>query len=176
MAQLQGKVTGIEAKTSPKGNDYYRVQVGGIWLTTWDPPEFANGDTISYQIVQSGNFKNLADAKKVAGAVQSTVGGSVPTPSTNGPRDTTNYQRPKSPEEEARITRQNAFTSASSLVGALIQAQGPKGNWDLRKAFESSLSLAKEIFQVNMYGYPAPIAGIGPQAPKEAGADDLFSA
>ena len=170
MAQLQGKVTGIEPKTTPKGKDYYRVQVGGIWLSTWDPPEFADGDTISYQIVQNGNFKNLANVKKVAGASQpASTGGSVPTPRPNGGFDS---------DRESRILRQNAFTSASSLVGAIIQAQGPKGNWDIRKAFDTSLMLAREIFDVNMNGYPLlnDPRGTVPSATKEAGADDLFSA
>lgn len=166
MPKMQGQVTGLESKTSPKGKTYYRVQVGGQWLSTWDPPEFANGDEISYNIVQSGNFKNLADARKVEGASKPPTPGTPPTSRPTGFFD---------PDREARILRQNAFTSASSLVGSLIEAQGPKGNWDLRKAFDASLKLAQEIFKVNMNGYPnTPATADEIPASKEAGADDLF--
>jgi len=167
MPSLHGRVTAIESKTSPKGKTYYRVQVGGQWLSTWDEPECSNGDEITYNIVQNGNFKNISDIRKVEGAVGTVLGTAVPLASPTRNFDT---------DREARILRQNAFTSASSLVGALVQAQGPKGNWDLRKMFEGSVKLAQEIFQINMYGYPdpkdkAPSEG----APtKEAGADDLF--
>jgi len=168
MPNQQGRVTGIEPKQTAKGKTYYRVQVNGMWLSTWEKPEFNDGDEITFDIVQKGDFKNLANAAVVEGTSRPVAGTTVRSTRPNGSFDS---------DREARILRQNAFTSASSLVGSLIEAQGPKGNWDLRKAFDASVRLAQDIFQVNMYGYeglPQAKAKETASAAPAGGADELF--
>ena len=177
MGKVQGQVQQVERKTSPKsGKAYYRVQVNGEWLSTWEQPEYKAGDHIEYNIVQKGDFKNLADVEVVENAGPTSPAGvqsaGRPTVSTSRPNGSFDSDR------ESRIVRQNAFSSAAVLVAALVGVQAKK-LWDPISILELTTQMAKQIFAVNMYGYPPSISetasqGGGPPASKEAGADELF--
>ena len=154
----QGTVEAVEQKTTKTGKTYHRVQVNGVWYGLWEHPGFKQGETIEFDELIKGDFKNMANVEVSTGASQST---SSATPTVGG-----NLR--SEPERQTLIMRQNATTSAIALIATSKVA----GKQDIASLLELVRETAQRIFDMNVNGYsPASSTTAGE---KEVGADVLF--
>jgi hypothetical protein len=153
MPRTQGTVGAVEAKTTQAGKTYYKVNVNGTWYSIWENPNVSPGDEIEFDVIQKGEYKNMAKPSKLAsGAVVGSPGRStVQTSRPNGSFD---------PDRESRIVRQNATSSAVALVGASKLA----GKADVETILGTVREVAKKVFEMNFYGYDISLANAKPQA------------
>ena len=158
----QGIVDAIEQKTTKTGKTYHRVQVNGVWYGLWKHPGFTQGQTIEFDELIQGDFKNMANVEVSGGASQSTSSAAPPVGS--GLRS--------EPERQTLIMRQNATTSAIALLATSKIA----GKQDVASLLELVRETAQRIFDMNVNGYSPAATTTTATAPgeKEVGADVLF--
>ena len=161
MPKTQGTVGSVEQKQTQAGKTYFKINVNGTWYSAWQNPNVSVGDEIEFDVIQKGEYKNMANPTKLAGG---TVVG-------NTGRQTVKTSRPNGsfdPDRESRIVRQNATSSAVALVASSKLA----GKSDVETILATVREVSKKLFELNMYGYgPAatpPVASPIEQAVNEA--------
>lgn len=159
MARKQGVVETVEPKTTQAGQAYHRVKIDGVWYGLWKPLNFKQGQTIAFDELIKGDFKNMANVEVSTGAAQP---GSSATGPVGGSR------QPNDSERQTLIMRQNATTSAIALVAASKVA----GKQDVDSLLELVRETAKRIFAMNVEGYEH--GNVAAPEAKEVGADVLF--
>lgn len=143
MPKTQGTVGSIEQKQTQTGKTYFKVNVNGTWYSAWTNPGVSVGDEIEFDVIQKGEYKNMANPVKIAaGATSPVARGAVQTGRPNGSFD---------PDREARIVRQNATSSAVALVAASKLA----GKGDVEIILATVREVARKVFEMNFYGYDA---------------------
>ena len=163
MPKTQGTVGAVEQKQTQTGKTYYKVNVNGTWYSIWENPNVSPGDEIEFDVIQKGEYKNMAKPVKVAGNPGGSQGNkTVATSRPNGSFD---------PDREARIVRQNATSSAVALVGSSKLA----GKADVETILGTVKEVSKKLFELNMYGYgpaaqPSAPVGKSPEPEEKVGA------
>ena len=144
MPKTQGSVGAVEQKQTQAGKTYFKVNVNGTWYSAWQNPNVSVGDEIEFDVIQKGEYKNMANPTKLAGG---TVVG-------NPGRQTVQTSRPNGsfdPDRESRIVRQNATSSAVALVASSKLA----GKADVETILATVREVARKVFEMNFYGYDA---------------------
>ena len=154
MPKTQGTVGAVEQKQTQAGKTYFKINVNGTWYSAWQNPNVSVGDEIEFDVIQKGEYKNMANPVKVAGNPGGGTGNkTVATSRPNGSFD---------PDREARIVRQNATSSAVALVGASKLA----GKADVETVLATVREVSKKLFELNMYGYGPATPEVQPPTPQ----------
>lgn len=148
----QGKVESIQQKTTKAGAAMYSVVVNGQKYGVFENPGVAVGDDVTFDAIQKGEFWNAKNFRGGSMLANGAMTSAFPTPApwtkpANGNGHTAD------PEREARIVRQNATSSAATLIAALVSTQ--KEAWDVESMKKATFELSKDIFEVNFKGYDA---------------------
>ena len=157
-----GVIEGITSKPTVNGTLMYKVTVGGITYGTFDNPGVNIGDDVTFDASKSkdGKYDNAKNFRKGGMLPNGAMTSAYPShavamnpvsapKAANGQMD---------PEREARIVRQNATSTAATLVAAIIGANPLREDgsaWDLDSGKAAVFELSKDIFQVNWEGYEA---------------------
>lgn len=163
MPSTAGVVTEVERKTTKTGKPYVRVRVGDTWYSLWEPWNFAQGDSIEFDVIQKGDFLNMAKPRKAEEIAAPAAGNTVRTRRPDGSFD---------PDREARIVRQNAFSTAAALVASWVEGQKQKP--DIEAIFTMTKELAKKVFRANMEGYDAPVVSTVTASPAGPADEEFF--
>ena len=156
MPKTQGTVGSVEQKQTQAGKTYFKINVNGTWYSAWQNPNVSVGDEIEFDVIQKGEYKNMANPVKVTG---NPVGGTG-----NKPVATSRPNGSFDPDREARIVRQNATSSAVALVGSSKLA----GKADVETILATVREVARKVFEMNFYGYDADTSKPPKASPIEA--------
>jgi len=147
MPRVTGCVDKLVPKVSPTGKPWFSVTLNGQLYSYWGSLNFKHGDTIEFDEIAKGKYKNIAEPKVVATA---TTGGITDTQPPEG--KTVQTSRPDGSwdnDVEARIVRQNATSTAAAIVGASKIA----GKADADTLLAMVKEISRKLFDMNMYGY-----------------------
>ena len=135
MAQAQGTVEKIVQKPTRNGGTAYSFVIDGTWYGHgFDAPKFGEGDTISFDYQQNGNFKNV-NAKSVqkvqAPAAQEPAQGAAPA---------RNYG-----SNQVAIQYQASRNAAIEAVGLALQADALPLPAKKGDKFDALLALISDV-------------------------------
>lgn len=157
-----GVVESVSSKVISNGKTKWNLKVAGVNYGCFqNPGDVAVGDEITFDVEQKDQWFNAKNVRKGGllpnGAMTSSYPNNVtPMPNSgstsNGGHTTSNSGRPMDPEREARIVRQNATSSAATIIAAIIAVQ-PDAGWTPEKALQATFEASKDIFRVNFEGY-----------------------
>ncbi len=116
-AEVRGIVESVEQRTSKKGKPYFVAKVAGQTISSLEPFNFQQGQTVSIPVVKNGDFLNVEQGKTpqilAPGAQAGGAGSGVSAyqreaqPASNSP----NWEA-----KDRRIVRMNTHANALELI------------------------------------------------------------
>ena len=135
MSTVTGAVARLTEKVVSNGSTSFGFQVNGEWYSTFDKQDAKEGDVVTFDFIQKGNYKNIAK-----GSIRASVG-AAPSAPTAAPQAANS--------RDISIVYQSSRKDAIAIVTAMLSNDCIKLPAAENKRYGAVMGLVDEL--ANMY-------------------------